>query len=224
MALDHHSSDSLFSYFITLTSNVCLSDFEPAIVLWHRRGDKVLLVGEDHLSGKKHYHSLITVASPKTANALTKNLVRFYEKESIPLQKGVSIKVKRVSNQVGMFHYLTKDLNDSPPVLIIGWTMSWIKEQCLENLKLIPHKMLTKGVVMLTKRNAVGYFLKYREAKGAVVDSKLSFCQLVAEMMTDGYQFDGVQTKYLFSQVMARQGEQRFAISMLMGDLNFIDD
>lgn len=223
--MDHYSSQHCKSYFITLTSADDLANFEVHIKAWHTlHADRAILVRESHQDGQTHYHSLFVTRTMNAAQVVTRSLERLYKKHDIALLSRRSIMVKKQTDQVGLFHYLTKDIPATEkPLLLIGWQYTWIKEQCLANLMKMPIKLLKKGTVSLSRRTAVALVLEYAKAQGAVITGKFSFAELIAKMASEGYQFDMVANKYLYSQVMARLGHTRPMVSLVLGDLHFLD-
>jgi len=198
-----------FSYCLTLTS---LIGFTPAhedqIVEWHRRNsDKCFLVKEFHDSGVPHYHSLIACTAPKQACHVTDKLCRLYGQMLIDYTKGVTVKVKRCSDFIGWLHYLCKDMS-GPPILVIGWTMTWIKQQCKANVKKIPRKLLSKNVYMVQSSTSVNLVVTYANACGHPLTGMDSFITVVTEMQAEGYQFEKIKPKWLYGQVMAVVGHK----------------
>ncbi len=212
MAVDPNVARSdLFYYTITLTSKDDFTESqEVEIVKWHRRGEYCFLVREFHADGRKHYHSMMAVRSPKTCSAVVKNLGRLYEKLSIHWQKGVSVKVKKLTHINGYFNYMLKEqAEDEVPLLLAGWKMSWIKEQAVSNLKEVPYKLLKGQTYMVQKNTSVELVLKYAKASGNAITCKASFVDVVYSMQVDGYQFDNIKKSSLYTNVMARCGCMR---------------
>lgn len=223
--MDHYSSQHGKSYFITLTSADDLSPFEIHLKDWHTlHSDRCIMVRESHQDDSVHYHSLFVTNSMNSSQAVSRSLERLYKKHDIAWVKGRSIVVKTQTDQVGLFHYITKDIPaNGKPLLIIGWRYTWIKAQCIANLKKLPLKLLKKGTVCVSRRVAVALVLEYAKAQGAVITGKFSFAELIAKMASEGYQFDMVAFKFLYCQVMARMGHTRPMVSMVEGDLHFLD-
>lgn len=201
----------LFYYSITFTRGGDFSDAEQeGIVSWHRgRGDYCYLIKEYHKDGRKHYHSMIAVMSPKTPSAIVKNLERLYEKLGIPWQKGVSVKVKKLTHINGYFGYMLKSQDDEEPLYLHGWAMSWMKEQSVANIKEIPFTLLKGQTYMVQKNTSVELVLRYAKASGNTISCKASFIDVTYSMQTEGYQFDNIKKSSLYSNVMARVGCMR---------------
>ncbi len=206
------ASNNTYRYMLTLTSSVDFFESqEDLIVQWHRHNsDKCFLVREFHDSGVKHYHSLICCTSPRSAGKVSEKLVRLYASMQIDVVKGISFCVKSVSDFVGCLHYLCKDL-DGSPLLLIGWRMSWIKAECLANMKHIPHTMLKKDQYMVQCSTSVQLVLRYAHAAGHPLCGKDSFVTVVVEMMSKGYQFEKIKPRWLYGQVMAMMGHEQLA-------------
>jgi len=198
-----------YQYFITLTTADDFSDEQQAcVVSWHKlHSTKCLLVSELHDSGKRHYHSIICVKAPKTAGKVTEKLSRLYKAMDLPHVPRVSIVVKKVTDQVGMFHYLSKDIPEGAlPLLSWGWRYSWIKQQCVDGIKKIPHRLLRKDQYMVQNSSSVQLVLQYARAAAYPLTGKASFITVVTEMQSKGYQFEKIKPRWLYGQVMAMCG------------------
>ncbi len=212
MSLDHNvGRDKLFYYTVTFTQGGDFNDSqESEIVSWHKRAEYCYLVREYHKDGRRHYHSMIAVFSPKTPSSIVKGLERFYEKLGIPWQKGVSVKCKKLTHINGYFAYMLKEQEeDQAPLMLRGWKMSWIKEQAVSNIKEIPYKLLKGQTYMVQKNTSVELVLKYSKASGNPITCKASFIDVVYSMQAEGYQFDNIKKSSLYSNVMARCGCMR---------------
>ncbi len=221
--LDPTPQKDASGYLVTLTSSVGFNDDqESQIVEWHRRKcHHCMLVREHHKSGERHYHSTILVTKPKTANGLKRQLETLYKSMSIdPLGNGID--VRSTTDQMGSFLYLVKELDDDHPLLCIGWLFSWIKDQCVKNVKKIPRKLLMLNRVVLNPANAIPYCLKFAEASGIGVTGKESFKCLVRLMVLDGYSFDNTKFPWLYSQVMCICGDTRALDQQIDLQLTFL--
>ncbi len=206
--IDDTAALDLYHYCLTLTCrDTFTQEQEDLIVAWHReRSDKCLLTREPHGDGRPHYHSLIAVVKPSTANAVNKSLTTLYKKMNIEIVKGISFFTKRMTDKVGQFHYQLEDCKDSVVIFLRGWTMSWIKQQCKDGIKKIPHKLLAGSTYMVQKRTSVELVLRFAKASGLPLTGKTSFIMCVYKMQQDGFQFDNVSKGDLYSNVMARMG------------------
>lgn len=203
------ASNGTYQYFITLTSAIGFNGpQEDQVVQWHRRNcDKVFLARELHDSGAAHYHSVVCVSAPRQASKVTEKLVRLYAEMGIDWVKGISVKVKTVSDFVGCLHYVRKDLGDDLPILLLGWRLSWIKQQCIAGVKHIPFKMLRKDVYMIQESTAVAVVIRYASASGHPLTGKDSFMTVVCAMSAEGYRFVKIKKLDLFADVLASVGD-----------------
>ncbi len=215
-SIDTNIISGLFYYCLTLTSADDFTDEQEAgIVDWHRkRSEFCLLVREYHKDGRRHYHSLLAVKSPKSAGAITKNLERLWGSLKLNWVKGVSVVVKRMSNMAGQMHYCLKELKGDKPLLLIGWQYTWIKDLCKKNLKNIPHKLLKGETYMVQKNTSVELVLKFAAASGIRITCKESFIDCCMDMQEQGYQFDNIKKKDLLTNVMSRCGARQVARSV----------
>lgn len=212
--MDPAPSINTYHYFVTLTSSDGFTSVQEEIIkLWHRNhSDKCLLVAELQDNGKTHYHSLIACTSPKLPAAVTRNLVRLYAILDIEPVIGVSIVTKKVTDFVGLLHYLSKNIAEgSSPVLCWGWQYTWIKQQCLDNIMKIPRCMLRKDQYMVQCSSSVQLILQYAQAAGFPLTGKASFITVCVEMQSKGYQFEKIKPKWLYAQVMAMAGHLSLA-------------
>ncbi len=211
--MDPGITTQTYSYFVTLTSSDGFSSVqEGQIVSWHRNhSEKCMLVRELHDSGKTHYHSIICCRSPKMPAAVTRNLNRLFDSMDIEPVNGVSIVSKKVTDLVGMFHYLSKDLGTDTPLLCLGWRYSWIKQQCVDGIKHIPLRLLRKDQYMVQLSSSVQLIIQYAHAAGYPLTGKASFISVCTEMQSKGYQFEKTKPKWLYAQVMAMCGHRELA-------------
>lgn len=221
---DENGSSQLNEYCITISPRTTMDQSDRRkLCTWHSRFESVLLVAEDRPSdGVEHYHSLI--ASPvKSAQAITRQLITLYKSNQWEFVKGVTIRVKTCVDRIGWFHYLTKDLGGNAPLGIKGWKMTWIKEQCLNNLKKMPHKMLARGQYMVNPKVGTRLVIEYAKARAIPLSGKEGFKQVLCAMAADGYQFEGAKLKFLYAQVMAMTGDSRAFASLIDNELHFLD-
>ncbi len=224
MAQDDHVQTNHYEYFVTISpQREFLREERETLCAWHSKFDSVLLVAEDRPSdGVEHYHSIIQ-STVKATTSITKQLARLFEKEQWPYTKGVTVQVKKVSDRIGLFHYLTKDMGDKPPLGIKGWKMTWIKQQCVENVKKIPHKMLNRGGYTVNNKIGPNLVITYAKARSLPLTGKLSFSTILCEMAAAGYQFSGVKLKFLYAETMALTGSKQAFASLLENELHFLD-
>ncbi len=209
-------------YFTTLTYK---GGVPPALIdaaiLYFKRCDQCLAVIEYHDNGNEHLHALHTDTNAQTGG-VTRKFERMYAKAHLDVVKGVSIVVKHPTNKIGLFHYLTKALGTRQPIAVVGWKWTWIQAQCRENLKCMPKKILMKGVRWVTQRECTNLMLEYAKLSARVIDSKITFTQVFADMVTAGYQFDSVKIIPVYIQCVARSGDSRPAVSYVENQLQFL--
>jgi len=194
--LDLSSKTRYYGYFITWTpvTEFC-DDFPGLLAKWHvKKCDMALLVSEGGPGTDKHlhYHS-IGMFKNKQGAGVKRMCETLYGKFNMEVERS-TIKVEEITELYGLFWYLTKDL-EGPPILIIGWQMSWIKQKCLENLKKMPHKMLLKDQAVLTPKTAVPLIIEYANRKGLLLDSKLSFRDCLKQMSKDKWRLVAIWPK-----------------------------
>lgn len=215
---------TMYGYFYTLTTN---RDFLPdeivSIAQWFAKScESCLLVEERGHNGKLHLHAT-TTQKQKTAGEITRRMQKLYEHLNIPFQIKISVRIKRTTDQIGSFHYLTKDLGDKVPVLLFGWKMTWIQQQCRDNVKKIPHKLIKGEDYVVNMVIAPNLLMEYARRSGIPLTGKEGFKEVVARMMGEGYQFQNVKWKILYVQLMARCGDTRPLRSMLDNELQFLE-
>lgn len=214
----------MYGYFYTLTTN---RDFLPAEILaiaaWFRKTcESGLVVEERGANGKLHLHAT-TTQKQKTAGEISRRIQKLYEHLDIPWTKGVSVHVKRTTDQIGMFYYLTKDLHGKVPVMLFGWTMTWITQQCRDNVKKIPHKMIKGDDYILNMVIAPNLMIEYAKRSAIPLNGKEGFKEVVARMMAEGYQFQNIKFKLLYCEIMARCDDTRAIRSFLDNELQFLE-
>lgn len=182
--------------------------------------DYVFGCKEFHASGDAHLHILYT-SPAKQSNGLTRQYEKLYTKWGIDHVKGVSIKNKRVTNLIGMFHYISKDIKEKP-YMILKWKWTWIQQQCRDNVKLIPKKILNGENRWVNQREAGMIMMAYAKSTGKQIFSKEQFCETFAEMQEQGYQFDKVNLRPVYTLIMAMNGDKRPAYEYAMSQLNFL--
>ncbi len=211
------------AYSITLT---CLDGFTADQLVgfkdWFKHNSsQCLLVSERHASGALHLHAGATMQDKQTGQ-VTRKLGTLYNRLKIELEPNVSIKVKRTTDQIGWFHYLTKDLQ-CDPLLLTGWKMTWIQEQCLANLKKMPFKMLAGDDYAMRMDTSIGLILAYSKRKQLPISGKASFTDCLCHMSADGYQFHRLKLKFTYAHVMSRLGYSSAVRSLLENELMFLD-
>lgn len=215
----------MFGYSYTLTTNRDFTSQEiVSLAQWFAKTcDSCLLVEERGGSGQLHLHAG-TQQKQKTTGEVTRRLTKVYADLQIPFTKGVSIKVRKTTDQIGWFHYLTKDMQpDQVPVLIFGWQMTWIQQQCKDNLKKIPHKMVRGDDYVLNMVVAPNLMIAYAKRVGLPIHGKECFKQIVCQMAEEGYQMHNLKFRILYAQILARSGDYRPLKSLLDSELQFLE-
>ncbi len=202
-----------YYYFVTFTASGGLTGFQCSEIRTHfiHKYEECFGCVEQHSSGSDHIH--ILYSSPtKGAGSLTRVFERMYNRLNIPLVKGVSIKNKSAVNKIGLFHYISKAVKGDP-WLIKSWKYTWIQEQCVQNVKNIPRKMLRSDFIWVTQRDAAGLMIEYARATGRSLTSKKVFAEVFANMKSVKYQFAKVRIMLLYTSVLAICGDSRPAFA-----------
>lgn len=220
--IDIDRESGLFPYFLTLTCKDGFSDAQcDAVIAFHKTDYfvNVLLVSELHESGETHFHSLADIKTKQTAK-VTSKLERFYTANDIPYTKGVTIKVKRATDKIGLLHYLTKDFeDDDTPLVLKGWTWTFIQQQVRDNIKKLPFRMLLKDTYFVTKKNGTEIILRYMKAHKMSCHSKEHFKDVVHAMVRDKYRFSAASIKWCYAEVCTMQGSGHALDSLIEHEL-----
>ncbi len=196
-------------YFVTFTTSGGLTPDHCSDIKRHFMSTYDECIGsiEQHASGGDHIH--ITYHSKsKTSGCLTRVFERMYDRCKIPFTKGVSIDNKRVTSLIGSFHYVLEHVHSEQELWMLkAWKWTWIQQQCLDNIHLIPRKMLSKGYHVVTQFTCCPLMIEYAKATGREIDSNDLFCQVYAEMKSKKYQFDKIKIGPVYTQVMALNGK-----------------
>jgi len=211
-----------YSYAITFTTSTPGFDDEQvqAIRLWCKNNSDACMLVEE-TAATRHLHAAFR-CTQKTTVQVSRKLARLYESLNLPWVPKVSCKVRKMTKLIGWFHYLKKDLGDAEPLLLTGWKMTWITEQCAANLKLIPRKVLLKKDYQVTTKTGTALVIEYASRNNLPLCDKYTFADVITAMAADSYTFEGVKVKWLFCQVMARCGETRFMKDFILSELQFL--
>lgn len=197
-------------------------DQVASIANWARlQSDSCYLVEET--TNTRHLHGVFRVTQ-KSTNQVTRKFKTLYSTLDLPWVEHVSVKVKKTTELVGWFHYLRKSQGNRKPLVLTGWSATWITEQCAANVKKIPKKLLLKGDYQVNSKTGTAIVIEYGSVHNLPLCDKFSFADVLTAMAADKYTFDTVRIKWLFCQVMARCGHPRFMKLMVLGELQFIDD
>jgi len=191
------------------------------ITKWCRRNSDACFLVEEQ-AATRHLHAAFR-CTQKSTNQVSKKCETLYKSMDLPWVVNTSVKVKKMRELIGWFHYLKKDLGTRTPLLLTGWQMTWITKQCQDNVKKIPHKTLLKHDYQMTTKNSTSMVIEYASAHNMMLCDKFSFADVLTAMATECYTFEGVRIKWLFCQVMARMDQPRFMKSFILGELNFIE-
>lgn len=212
------------SYAITLTSPDGFTDSQVASIKdwFSRNSDTCLVTVETHKSGKLHLHAAANFKASQ-ANAVTRRFSRLYETLGIPYQTGVAVKVKKMTDRVGWFHYLSKDVpTGQEPLLVQGYLWGDIQEECRLAIKKIPNKMVKGTDFTMNMVTAPNRVLEFAKSVGYPITGKDSFAEVLSIMAEDGYQMHNLKFKILFAQVMAKTGRRSVMKDLILSELNWL--
>lgn len=211
------------SFAITLTSKDGFTqDQLESIKEWFvKKCDTVLLTQEHHKSGKIHLHAAADFKGQ--TNSVTRMFATLYDRLNIPFQKGVSVVVKKVTDRVGWFHYLSKDVpTGQMPLLILGYLWGDIQEECKAAIKKIPNKMVKGTDFTMNMVTAPNRILEFAKSIAHPITGKDSFAEVLSIMAEDGYQMHNLKFKVLYAQVMAKTGRRGVMRDLILGELQFL--
>ncbi len=213
-----------YNYALTLTTSSPGFDDDEVFAIrdWCKHNSDACFLVEE-VSSHRHLHAAFR-CTQKTTVQVTRKLAKLYEKLNLPWVAKVSCKVRRATVLVGWFHYLRKEMKKDEPLLLTGWKMTWIAEQCAANLKKIPHKVLLKHDYQVSTKNGTAMVIEYAKRKNLPLCDKYTFADVLTDMAADSYTFESVRIKWLFCQVMARCGERKYMKSHILNELSFIGD
>jgi len=207
----------------TFTATTSSPGFDDAqiqeICDWARRASDSCMIVEETTT-HRHLHGVFRV-SQKSTTQVTRKFKTLYAKMELQWVAGVSVKVKKTTELIGWFHYMLKD-QTGPPLVLTGWQMSWIQEQCLAAVKKIPRKILEKDQVVLSTRTAVPLIIAFASANVMPLCDKHSFIEVVLAMESDKYNFQNLKKKAVFCETMSRMGQLQFSRSMWEQELDFL--
>jgi len=219
--LDLISKDHSY-YMATLAPKIWFTKEERApLYKWFSRHDQVL--GYTEVASRKHLHVLFSSDVKKTGN-VTRSLEQLFDKHKIEFEKGITINVKKASHPLGYFHYLTSDVKGGTRVLLKGWRQTWIQEQCRNNLKQIPRKLLKKDVYVVNNVEGPDLITLFAERHHMPLVDKRTFIAVVVEMECNKYRFHSCKKKDLLTNTLALHGHIRCSVSLWESELCFIGD
>ncbi len=213
MAQSHTS----FTFTATTTSPGFNDEQVLAICEWAKsRSDSCCVVEET--STHRHLHGVFRVKQKQTGQ-VTRMFATLYKKMDLPWVPTVSVKVKKTTELIGWFHYILKQ---NKPLVLTGWKMTWITEQCQANVKLIPRRILRKGRPMLQPDTVVATILAFMDAHNMPIMDKSSFIAVVTTMQKDQYNFMKVRKPLVYEAVMAELGILDVAAAAWENELQFL--
>ncbi len=187
---------------------------------WFAKHDQ--LVGYEEVASHRHLHVLFSSDTKKTGN-VTRALETVFSNAGIPFTKGVTIVVVNSKFPVGHFHYLTHPSKRGTRVMLKGWTMTWIQEECRKGVKFIPRKVLRGDCYVVNNIEGPALIIKFAEVNGFALLDKVTFIDCVTTMQKENYKFHASKEEYLYTDVMALLGHMRAAQSLWESKLNFVD-
>ncbi len=210
-------SVELHQFSITLTSPSGFTSVQETLIArWHvSHSESCYLVSELHASGLKHYHSVIACVSPAAAGKVSVNLGRLYASMDLDHKAGLTTKVNKIRDLIGWFAYMRKDQKEKAPILLMGWKMSWIKQQCIDNVKKMKNTHFQKGKFIISKVTACDVIFEYAKAAAIPLTNKEAYFRLIPEMIRQGYRFIGLRHANIYGHIAALLGDDRPMISVL---------
>lgn len=225
--MDMDAARKAFPYTVALTCRDGMSDEHVDLfVTWHQHDPyfhQCLLVKEISDAGLPHLHALIDVLVKQTGG-VTRKYERFYKQNHIPFEKGVSICVKRQTDRHGAVHYLIKDFAETGSDFLVkrAWKETWL-QKIMKDLKRVPHWVLEKNQLMITKKNGVVRCLQFAKAHNMKLVGRMCFIDLCVAMCRDDYIFSNCSPEWLYCEVMLRMGYDAPFRSMWGNKLQFLD-
>lgn len=218
------ATTKIHSYAFTLTTQDGFTDLQVAQFSdwFSANADTACLTRELHKSGKIHLHACADLRKSST-NSVTRVFTNLYERLNIPCQKGVSIRIKKVTDRLGWFHYLAKDLAvGQSPVLCHGYLWGDIQEQLKLAVKKIPNKMVKGDDHTMNMVTAPNRVLEYAKSVGCPISGADSFAEVISLMAEDGYQMHNLKFKILYAQCMAKCGRRSIMRDLVLSELAFL--
>jgi len=185
------------------------------------RTDYCFVSKELTAAGLWHIHAQANLV-PKNTSNVTKAVKGWYKQEDLEVGP-CSIKIKKETDRIGWFHYLTKDINSTDkPVLCHGYKWGEIQAECLANVKKIPRKMLEGDDYVLKMRTAYKVIMQYAQRIGQPITGKQSFMQILSKMICDGYLYHQLKLKIVLGHVMGCIGDEAAVFDMLENELHWV--
>ncbi len=204
---------TIMFYKITLTASGGLEiEQVNAIIEYFKECQYAYIVNEFGESGlNSHLEGIVEFESKKTSN-ISDRIKRLYGKLDIEFVEGVTIRVKAATHLIGALIYCSKELKLKGNVLLLrGWEQSWIDKQVKDNVKNIPHSMLTKKGTKVTQGTGGALMHEWVKANNRQCNCSLDFFNIVEEMGDQGYKFGSIRYTGLMVDLCALLGSGKAA-------------
>ncbi len=211
-------------YKITLTSSCGLTqpDIEK-IKNYFTQCRHVFLVNEFGESlQNSHCEGIVEFDTEHTAN-VTARCKLLYASMGVEVSD-YSIRVKKITHLIGQIIYTNKELSGKGELILLkGWNSTWIDKTVKENVKNIPHKMLTKKGTRLTQNTGGALIHEWCLANNCRVTNKEDLKEVVRLMADQGFLFGSVRPKGIYVDVCAHFGDGRAASALFESELQWLD-
>lgn len=210
-------------YKITLTSSGGLTKPDIAkIRAYFKQCRHVFLVNEFGESlQNSHCEGIVEFETEHTAN-VTARCHSLYSQMGVEVSD-YSIRVRKITHLVGQIIYTKKELSGIGELILLqGWSQTWIDKTVKENVKNIPHKMLTKKGTRLTQNTGGALIHEWCLANNCRVTNKADLEEVVRLMADEGFLFGSIRPKGIFADVCAHFGDGRAAASLFHSDLQWL--
>lgn len=202
-------SEHYLMFTLTVSSVTPFTDYQLAGIRAKLASRKFCCVAlELHKNGSRHLHGV--VSGTKNATGLTRVFVVLYRNLEIPYVKGVSVKVKTVTNMDGALYYCTKESIGGELFLLRGWKRTWITERYRIHLLKMPSKILMKNFTILQRSTAVPTIINWIKAHGLVPAHGCAnwWGDIMVSMIEDGYLFNGIsgQLRCISTEILIHMG------------------
>lgn len=170
-----------------------------------------------------HLEGVVEFDSEVTSN-ITGRFRRLYDSMDIEVVPRITISIKRATHLVGCLIYASKELLKKGNVILLkGWEQSWIDRQIKENVKSIPHSMLTKKGVRVTQGTGPALIHEWCLANNMQVIYKKDYFSVTERMGADGYMFGKCRHVGLYQDVVSLFGSGRAVLKVAESELRFIE-
>lgn len=214
-------------YKITLT---CSGGFTEENLIPFKQAFSLLensyVVNEFGESGQNsHLEGIVEYSSEKTSN-IKARIKTLYSRAGVEVVSGISIRIKQVTHLVGALIYVSKELKcpENPAKILVlkGWNQSWIDKQVKDNVKNIPHKMLTKKGHRVTQNTGGALMYEWCLANNKRITNKFDMIQVGKDMASQGYLFGSIRVTGLYQDVLSLFGSGDAVESVWENELRFL--